>query len=239
MRLGEIYDFLDALSPFATQAPWDNSGLLVGTKDDDVAQIYLSLDIDSTLLETVEANSLIITHHPLIFKGLKQLDFSRYPSNLIQKMVQKKISLIAMHTHFDLSHLNRYVAEKLGFTVSMSKDYVAYFEVNMDFDALIMRLKTSLDVDMLRVVRAKKWIKTCALTTGSGGDLLDEIDADCFLTGDLKYHQALGAKENNLSLIDIGHFESERYFAECLALYLKKLPLKAIISNSKNPFEYK
>ena len=125
MRLGEIYDFLDALSPFATQAPWDNSGLLVGTKDDDVAQIYLSLDIDRTLLETVEVNSLIITHHPLIFKGLKQLDFSRYPANLIQKMVQKNISVIAMHTNFDLSHLNAYVASKLGFTVSQNNEEVA------------------------------------------------------------------------------------------------------------------
>ncbi len=239
MRLGEIYDFLNAISPFETQASWDNSGLLIGAKSDEIAQIYVSLDVDSTLLETVEENSLIITHHPLIFKGLKQLDFSYYPSHLIQKMVQKKISLMTMHTNFDLSHLNLYVASKLGFHVSATQDYVVYFDVNESFDDLVAQLKTSLNVDQLRVVKTKEWVKTCALTTGSGGDLLGEINADCFLTGDIKYHQALEAKENNLSLIDIGHFESERYFAECLALYLKKLPLKAIISNSKNPFEYK
>ena len=53
MKLGAIYDYLDALSPFATQAAWDNSGLLIGSKDDEIEQIYLSLDVDSTLLEEV------------------------------------------------------------------------------------------------------------------------------------------------------------------------------------------
>ena len=239
MRLGEIYDYLDTLSPFATQASWDNSGLLIGQRDVPVKQIYLSLDVDSALLDEVAEDSLIITHHPLIFSGLKQLNFSKYPSSLIQKMIQKRVALIAMHTNFDVSHLNAYVAQKLGFEVSDTKEYVAYFEVNQPFDAFVMQLKAKLGVQTLRVVKTKDWIGRCALTTGSGGDLISKIDVDCFLTGDLKYHQALEAKENNLSLIDIGHFESERYFPECLAHYLKNLPLKAIMSNSKNPFEYK
>lgn len=239
MKLGAIYDYLDALSPFATQAAWDNSGLLIGSKDDEIEQIYLSLDVDSKLLEEVLPNSLIITHHPLIFSGLKQLNFAKYPSNLIQIMVQKKISLIAMHTNFDLSHLNAYVASKLGFEIQESKEFVAYCEVNKSFDDLIVQVKEVFGIEHIRVVRAKEWINRCAITTGSGGDLISKIDADCFLSGDLKYHQALEAKENNLSLIDMGHFESERYFPECLAKYLKNLPLKAIMSNSKNPFQYK
>jgi len=239
MKLGAIYDFLDTLSPFATQASWDNSGLLIGSRDDEVGQIYLSLDVDSALLEEVSENSLIIAHHPLIFSGIKQLNFAKYPSNLIQKMVQKKISLIAMHTNFDLSHLNAYVASKLGFEIKESKEFVTYFDVNQSFDDLVLHVKHILGIDHLRIVRSREWIGRCAITTGSGGDLISKIDADCFLSGDLKYHQALEAKENNLSLIDIGHFESERYFPECLANNLKNLLLKAIMSNSKNPFEYK
>ena len=239
MRLGEIYDFLDALSPFSTQATWDNSGLQIGSRDDEVEQIYLSLDADSALLEEVAPHSLIITHHPLIFSGLKQLNFAKYPSNLIQSMVQKNISLIAMHTNFDLSHLNAYVASKLGFEIIESNEFVAYCEVNQSFDDLALHVKRVLGIEHLRIVRAREWIGRCAITTGSGGDLISKIDADCFLSGDLKYHQSMEAKENNLSLIDIGHFESERYFPECLSNYLKNLPLKAIISNSKNPFEYK
>lgn len=239
MRLGEIYDFLDVLSPFSTQATWDNSGLQIGSRDDEVEQIYLSLDADSALLEEVAPHSLIITHHPLIFSGLKQLNFAKYPSNLIQSMVQKNISLIAMHTNFDLSHLNAYVASKLGFEIIESKEFVAYCEVNQSFDDLALHVKRVLGIEHLHVVQAREWIGRCAITTGSGGDLISKIDADCFLSGDLKYHQSMEAKENNLSLIDIGHFESERYFPECLSNYLKNLPLKAIISNSKNPFEYK
>ncbi len=239
MQLGDIYDYLDALSPFSTQATWDNSGLLVGSREDDVKQIYVSLDMDSVLLNDVAPNSLIITHHPLIFSGLKQLNFAKYPSNLIQFMVQNNISLIAMHTNFDLSHLNAYVVSKLGFELTHSREFVAYADVNQSFEDLVLHVKKHLGVEQLRVVKANEWVNRCAITTGSGGDLIGKIDADCFLTGDLKYHQALEAKENKLSLIDIGHFESERYFPECLAIYLKNLPLKAIMSNSKNPFEYK
>jgi putative NIF3 family GTP cyclohydrolase 1 type 2 len=109
----------------------------------------------------------------------------------------------------------------------------------MSFEDFSERVKRVLDIENLRVVKASSWIGRCALTSGSGGDLIAKINADCFLSGDLKYHQAFEAKENNLSLMDIGHFESERYFPECLAKYLKNLPLKAIMSNSKNPFEYK
>ncbi|AHJ13548.1 Nif3-like dinuclear metal center hexameric protein [Sulfurospirillum multivorans] len=239
MKLGALYDFLDTLSPFATQASWDNSGLLIGSREDEVEQIYLSLDVDSALLEEVAENSLIITHHPLIFSSLKQLNFAKYPSNLIQIMVQKKISLIAMHTNFDLSHLNAFVASKLGFEIVDSNEFVAYCEVNQRLDDLALHVKHVLGIENLRIVRGREWVGRCAITTGAGGDLISKIEADCFLSGDLKYHQAMEAKENNLSLIDIGHFESERYFPECLAQYLKNLPLKAIMSNSKNPFEYK
>lgn len=239
MRLGDVYAYVDTLSPFSTQASWDNSGLLVGSMDDEVSQIYLSLDVDTTLLENIEEQSLIITHHPLIFSGLKQLDFAKYPARLIQTMVQKKISLIAMHTNFDLSHLNAFVASTLGLPITESRDFVAYCDVDVSLEDLILHVKKTLGLSTIRSVRAKERIRRCALTTGSGGDLIRSIDADCFLSGDFKYHQALEAKENGLSLIDIGHFESERYFGACLEPHLKNLPLKVIMSNSKNPFEYK
>ena len=64
------------------------------------------------------------------------------------------------------------------------------------------------------------------------------IEADCFLTGDIKYHDAMEASSLGLSMIDIGHYESERYFGEVLGGYLEKLGLSVIISPSKNPFTY-
>jgi len=68
--------------------------------------------------------------------------------------------------------------------------------------------------------------------------LIDEIEADCFLTGDIKYHDAMQAKSINLSMIDIGHYESECFFGEILQKYLKNLGLAVIISQSENPFLY-
>ncbi len=240
MQIKQIYDFLNELSPFSLQEEWDNSGLLVGDFDLDVNSIYLSLDIDSDLIENIEENSLIITHHPLIFKGIKKIDYSSYPTNLIYKMIQKNISLIAMHTNFDKTHLNRYVASDiLGYDVISSDEFVCYFRANSSLEEICINVKKNLKIEHLRVTIAKKYIKDCAITTGSGGDLIGKIDADCFLSGDFKYHQALEARENGLSLVDINHFESERFFGECLSGYLKNFPLKVIMSNSKNPFEYK
>ena len=72
--------------------------------------------------------------------------------------------------------------------------------------------------------------------------LINEVKANCFLTGDIKYHDAMEAKAREISLIDIGHYESERCFASLmqglLSEYLKKNKLKAIITASKNPFEF-
>ena len=63
------------------------------------------------------------------------------------------------------------------------------------------------------------------------------VDADCFLTGDIKYHDAMKALSEGLMMVDIGHYESENFFAQILYDELKVLPLLAIIANSKNPFE--
>jgi len=240
MQLKQIYKILDELSPFDLQASWDNSGLQVGGMSDKVEQVYLSLDVDSDLLDEVEEKSLIITHHPLIFKGIKRLDSSLYPSKLIKKMIKKDISLISMHTNFDLTHLNKYVATQvLGYKKITCNEHICYFDVDCSFEQLALHVKSALKLDILRSVGKNKHIKRCAITTGSGGDLIGEVEADCFLSGDFKYHQALEAKENNLNLLDIGHFESESYFPVCLMKNLINFPLKAIMTNSKNPFMYK
>lgn len=119
MKLIEIYNFLDKLSPFETQEIWDNSGLLLGNFNDEIHNVYLSLDIDEQLIQNAEENSLFITHHPLIFKGLKDLANSAYPRAFVKEMLRKNLSLISMHTNFDISHLNTYFIEEiLGFEIS-------------------------------------------------------------------------------------------------------------------------
>jgi dinuclear metal center YbgI/SA1388 family protein len=239
MKTSEIYNFLDALSPFELQEPWDNSGLLLGDFNQEIQKIVLSIDVDEALIDSMEENTLLITHHPLIFGGLKQLEFSKYPANLIHKMIQKNISNISMHTNFDQTHLNEYVAtEILGYKISQKDGFVAYLDIDEDFDTFASKVASAFSLPHAKCVKCSPRVKRAALTTGSGCSLIKSIKADCFLTGDVKYHDAMEAKSINLSLIDIGHFESEQFFAEILLKHLKNLGLEAIISSSKNPFTY-
>jgi dinuclear metal center YbgI/SA1388 family protein len=239
MRIEKIYEFLDNLSPFELQEKWDNSGLIVGSMSDEVEHICLSLELNSEVVQNAPDKTLFITHHPLIFNAFKKLDFTKYPNNIVKTLAQKECAALAMHTNIDKTHLNRYVAERiLGQKVIDSGDFVCYFDVDMSFDELCMFISKKLDIQTLKTVKSAENIKRAALCTGSGGDLIELIEADCFISGDLKYHNAVAAKENGLSLIDIGHFESERYFTNVLMEYLKNFPLKVIITDSKNPFEY-
>jgi len=145
MKISEIYAFLDDLSPFALQEKWDNSGLNIGNMDREIEQVYIALDVDSLMLQNVKPHSLVITHHPLIFGGLTSLDFSKYPSNLIELMIKKDISLIAMHTNFDKTHLNRYVFEKvLGFKLENESDFICKTSGIWNKEELIELLKNKL-----------------------------------------------------------------------------------------------
>lgn len=239
MKIAEIYKILDEIAPFEAQESWDNSGLLLGNMDDEFDKIYASIDLDSNLIQKIEKNSLVITHHPLIFKGLKSLNPSVYPSNLIYEIIKKDIKLISMHTNFDKFVLNQFVAsEILGYKITEIRDFLVFFEVNKIFDEFAKEIKQKLKISNLRVVKASEFIKTATLCTGSGADLLGSFKSDCFLTGDLKYHSALESLENRISLIDINHFESEAYFGQSLAKNLQKYNLNIIITNSINPFLY-
>ena len=237
MKLQEVYDFLDKVSPFELQEKWDNSGLIVGDMSREVLQIVVSLDVDAEMIDNADEGTLFVVHHPLIFGKLTQLDFSKYPSNLMEKMILKKQSCIALHTNFDQTHLNKYVFEKvLGFKLEMQNAFVCIAKGEWNYKALLLLLKEKLNLPTLKVVGKKENITSIALTTGAGASLMDEVEADCFLTGDIKYHDAMKAMSEDLMMVDIGHYESEKFFAEILIDELKVLPILAIISNSKNPF---
>ncbi|PRM94069.1 Nif3-like dinuclear metal center hexameric protein [Aliarcobacter cryaerophilus] len=243
MKIRDIYEFLNLISPFELQEKWDNSGLLVGNMDDSFENLYLSMDLDLELVENLKPNSLVITHHPLIFVGLKKVNYDTYSTKILKELIKKDIALISMHTNIDKTHLNRFVVENiLGFKIANQNEFIANCEVNMSFDELLKYLSSKLNLKNIKFVKTKDNIKTLAICTGSAMSLIDEVKADCFITGDIKYHDAMEAKARGLSLIDIRHYESENHFnillEELLEEYLKKNKLKAIITASKNPFEF-
>ncbi len=238
MKIEEIYQKLNTLSPFNLQEKWDNSGLLVGDMEREFKHITLALDVDKESLEKVKENTLFIVHHPLIFSGLKELNFSVYPANLLEIMVKKNLSLIAMHTNFDKTHLNAKKKKKvLGLKIASQEDFICRTTGEWSKDEFLALLKEKLGLEVLKVVSPKQKITSIALTTGAGASLMDEVNADCFLTGDIKYHDAMKAMSQNLMMVDIGHYESEQFFAQILRDELENLGVLGIITQSQNPFE--
>jgi len=243
VKIKEIYDFLDSVSPFNLQEKWDNSGLIVGNMEDKFESVYISLDLDIDFLETVSQNSLIITHHPLIFGGLKSINYDSYTTKLLQIIIKNDIKLISMHTNIDKTHLNRFVMEKvLGFKVEDESDFLLSSKFDMGFDDFCILVQNKLGLKFKKVVKCHQNIKSFSLTTGSGMSLLPFVKTDVFLTGDIKYHDAMEAKLRNISLIEIGHYESEVYFNTLvyalLEKYLKINKIQAIMGENQNPFEY-
>ncbi|NPA55199.1 MAG: Nif3-like dinuclear metal center hexameric protein [Epsilonproteobacteria bacterium] len=237
MLVRDIYNKLNQISPFELQESWDNSGLIVGDFDNEIQTVYLSLDLDLDLVDELAANSLIITHHPLIFKPLKQLIPVSYEQKIAIKLIQKNISLISMHTNFDKTHLNKYVmSEVLGFEGIQSDDFVLSANVDMDFDEFVKYIKARFNLTHITTVQSHHKVRSFSLTTGSGMSLLPSITTDVFLTGDIKYHEAMQAKARNISLIDITHYASEQYFPHALSALLH---FDTQIVTSHNPFVIK
>ena len=245
MTIKQIYSILDDIAPFIDAQPWDNSGILINPnklneQEIDFKNIVLSLDLDLEQAKQAAENTLFIVHHPLIFKGLKSIDCSAYPSSIIGELLAKKSALIAMHTNFDIHILNEYVLRNvLGISEYEKDGFICTFSVNQSFDDFAAFIKNKLEIEHLRVVKSSDFVKKAAFCTGSGADLIGQFSADCFLTGDLKYHTAFESYANALSLIDIEHFASEKYFGAALQKALQKYELCATITNSINPFSYK
>ncbi|MEC3881559.1 Nif3-like dinuclear metal center hexameric protein [Parapedobacter sp. 10938] len=118
MKLRELTDHLESLAPLAYQEAYDNAGLLVGSADKEVSQALLSLDCTEAVVD--EAITLgcdvIISHHPIVFKGLKRFNGNTYVERVIMKAIKHDIALYAIHTNLDnvMGGVNSKIAERLG-----------------------------------------------------------------------------------------------------------------------------
>jgi dinuclear metal center YbgI/SA1388 family protein len=235
--LSELLKICDEISPFETQERWDNGGLLVGDPKAQVGDIFLALEADQKVIKDLPNNATLIVHHPLIFSPLKALNFAEYPALLVRELIYKNINLIAMHTNFDKSHLNRYVAKDiLGWREFESDDLVCYHQTQFDFEKIVDLVRKAFGAVKALTPPKKRESYRIALCCGSGGSMIGEIDCDVLIAGDLKYHDAIKAKTLGIGVIDAGHYETERFFGEVLAPLLQEKGINAIIAHSQNPF---
>lgn len=106
VRCGEITGFLEGIAPLQLAENWDNVGLILGDPEQEVEKVMVCLDVTSKAVdEAVKAGiDLIVSHHPLIFEGLKRLNFDHYKARTINKLIKNDIGVYCAHTNLDTAH---------------------------------------------------------------------------------------------------------------------------------------
>ncbi|MCQ2209788.1 MAG: Nif3-like dinuclear metal center hexameric protein [Paludibacteraceae bacterium] len=260
MKIREITQQIEDFAPLKYQESFDNSGIQVGDIDADVKGVLLCIDITEDVVnEAIEKGcNLIISHHPLIFRGIKKITPENYISRTIIKAIENQIVLYSSHTNMDKAPhgVNYHVATKLGIVVEKmlcsekdNSDFglgvVGELQEEEDCIHFLKRVKTILNIGCIRhtdIPEGKK-VKRIALCGGSGNEFLPYAireNADIYLTGDLKYHQFFET-EKQIIMADFGHFESEQFTKEIFYEIVSKNNANFAIyfSDSKtNPINY-
>ncbi|WP_104639046.1 Nif3-like dinuclear metal center hexameric protein [Helicobacter bizzozeronii] len=249
MQIEEIYAFLDQLSPFTLQESWDHSGLNLGSLGSEFERVAISLEATLELAQEVKPKTLILTHHPLFFKPLKNFDPTLYPCNIAQILIQKSCSLIALHTNFDQTHLNAHFASLLGFEGLQAHGFALQGKLeSTPLEDLAQQVQERLNLPYVRFVRGASHIEHIAIICGSGGFYLDTLTNPppnfCLITGDLKHHESMAALSRRVSLIEVEHYESEKAFVpllhDLLQPYILQTQLKHVkLFDCKSPFTLK
>ena len=103
MKISEITTFLQSLAPLYLQEKYDNAGLLTGSQEWTCTGIITSLDVTVEVVQEAIANgcNLVVSHHPIIFTGLKRINGRNYVERTIIEAIKHDIALYAIHTNID------------------------------------------------------------------------------------------------------------------------------------------
>lgn len=242
MKVNEIVKRIEEKFPLQLQEDYDNTGSQVLFPDERVKGIYICLDADSTTIDDAVNNNcnLIISHHPMIFRPVKNINAGDSRSNAIIKLIDKRVSLYSLHTNFDKIMFS-YLSDVTGFSggelllkkgVLDDKDVgfgsFVSLEKTMTFNCVIEQIKNALKLDYLIYSGdLKNEIKSVAFINGAGSGSLEKIinsfKPGCIVTGDVGYHSVKYATDNNVCIIDAGHFGTENIFKKLLAESIKDI----------------
>ena len=236
MKLREVTAALERLAPLRLQDEWDNSGLQVGFPESEVRGILVCLDITEEIVDEAIARkcNMIVSHHPLLFKALRQVSDATYQQRCVVKALAAGISIYSAHTSLDNAPggVNYKIAEKLGLKDlrwlaplegedggSGLVGELPQPEAEADF---LARVKRDFCVQNLRhSAAAGREIRRVALCGGAGAFLLGEAvraGADCFLSGEFHYHDYFENK--GVLLVELGHYQSEQFTVDLLCDWL-------------------
>lgn len=228
IKVNNIIKEMELLAPTCLKEDFDNVGLMVGDKNKEVKKVLLALDCTLKVIEEAKKENvdLIITHHPLIFKRPSSITTDTLQGKKIIELIKNDISLYSSHTNLDSveNGLNDTIVSILGFDNSkiLEKNKrddkaglgrIVSLNESIQLEDLISKIKKSLNINNLRVVKGKDKVNKIAIINGSGQDFIGKavaLGADCIITGDTTYHFASDYKEMEISILDVGHFASEQ-----------------------------
>ncbi len=257
MKYQEAIKLIEEIAPIEKYKDIDNSGVQISTGKEDIRKLMVCLEINKEVLEEAVSKKadMILTHHPLIFTAPYCIDNTDYPGYYIQEAIRNDISVYSAHLSFDFAAQgnNFFLAQLLDLLVkkqgSMEDGYYGMLPEPMSIEKAGKHVEECLELpkNYIRVVDGgKKELVKVGFCTGAGGDYIYKAasnDCDLFITGDLKLHEAQYAKARGMSVIDAGHYGTEKIFTQNFAhqLYVKSanksLDLDVIMSKANtNPY---
>lgn len=251
MRIYEIESYFEALFPSERRCGWDNDGLLVcPDRRKEVRRVLTCLDVTFSAIEKarLEQCDLIISHHPLLFTPVRSVNEDTVEGQKILLLLESGISLLSLHTRFDgaVGGLNVLFAKSLGILPENTSPLleeepfiggIGSLPAKYTPDELARHISRVLG-SAVKLYSAEMNIERVGYCCGSGKDLVRPClsrDVDAFVGGDIPYHTALEAVELGMSVIDCGHFASEKHAPIAFRNALNSLsPELEIIAFSEN-----
>lgn len=260
MKCNDIFEYLKGLYPIELAMDWDNSGFLLGRGDKEVKNILVVLDITNDVLDyAIEKKiDLIISHHPIIFSSVKRITGDTLLGNYILRILENNISVISMHTNFDIANggMADIAEQKLLLSNTKPLEVTATIEGKelgvgkigdlkkaVSFDELLNLIKETFDLKNLTVFgreNIKGKIKRIAISPGSGRGMYKHAlgEADVLITGDITHHEGLDAANEGMCIIDATHYGLEHVFIERISNDLKKYSeINVLEFRNTNPVE--
>ncbi|MGI6236515.1 MAG: Nif3-like dinuclear metal center hexameric protein [Candidatus Excrementavichristensenella sp.] len=214
----QIYRIVDELAPFESQEAWDNSGLLAGRMDSRVEKVLVCLDVTVGAIEEAKRKGcqLIVSHHPILFHGRKNLREEDPEGRLLCALIRSGLAHIAAHTNLDGAPggVNEVLAEIMGLSDPMVlPGGLRAGALDTSLAALAERAGEVLGGVVRTYGRGDRRISRLCVCGGAGGSFWESAllaGCDCYLTGEIRHSDALDAVAAGLTLLEAGHYATER-----------------------------
>ena len=222
MTVRELYGYLNQMIPPALSCEWDNDGLMCcADEDKEVHRVLITLDVTAEAVDLAlrEEYDVILSHHPMIFKGLKSINEENYIADKVIRLIRGGVSVFSFHTRLDavtggvndclalllgLENVEPFGEEGIGRIGTLPEATSA--------EGFAATVKKTLQAPYVNLGDAKRPVRRVAVLGGGGSDDVAAAfaaGADTYVTGELKYHQLCDAPETGMNLIEAGHFFTE------------------------------